>query len=274
MKVAIQGIEASFHALAARRLFGDTTDLVFCKTFKEVFERTKAGEAQKAVVAIENSLYGSINEVYDYLLRYRFAICGEVYEKIGLHVLGVKAGDLAAITDIYSQAPALAEAEAFLDEHLPKAQRHEYADTALAAQDVATWQDPHKAAIASSTAATTYSLSVLASNVETHHENYTRFLGLDPSLQTAVPGANKTSITFRTADTPGSLHAALGIFAERSINLSKLESRPIIGEAWQYMYYLDFDTLVTDDLLQALAHHATDIRVLGSYKSGTLECVD
>ena len=272
MNVAIQGFAASFHEIAAKRIFGEDIQLKYCRTFKEAFQELEEGKVDRAVVAIENSLYGSINDVYDLLLQHRFWICGEIYEHIGLHLMGPQGSNLQNVTDVYSMAPALGEAEAYLDENLPKAERHEHADTALAAKEVADWGDPTKAAVASRSAADAYGLAILASNIETHHENYTRFIALS-RVEVASSNVTKTSITFQTADTPGSLHAALGVFASRSINLSKLESRPIVGNAWQYMYYVDFDASFSEAIQTELSKHATNIRVLGSYTNGALESI-
>lgn len=271
MKVAIQGHAASFHSIAANRIFGDSIELVFCGTFREVFETLSDGNVDTAVVATENSLYGSINEVYDLLLKHDLFVVGETYEEIGLHLLGLPEAQLSDITDIYSQAPALGEASVFLDENLPNAERHEHADTALAAKEVKEWGVATNAAIASQAAAKTYGLEILANNIETHPHNYTRFIAL--SLKpNAAKDADKTSLVFRTADKPGALYNVLGIFAKYSINLTKLESRPIVGSAWNYMYYVDIETAVASDtgqkVMQELPSMATDIRVLGSYKSG------
>lgn len=274
MKVAIQGYAASFHSIAANRIFGDGTELVFCSTFREVFEQLAAGHVDYAVVATENSLYGSINEVYDLLLKHDLNIIGETYEEIGLHLLGLPGAELSNITDVYSQAPALGEAASFLDETLPKAERHEHADTALAAQAVRDWGVKTNAAIASQAAAKTYGLEVLAKNIETHPHNYTRFIAL--SLQPAVTDkTDKTSLVFRTPDKPGALYNVLGIFAKHNVNLTKLESRPIVGSAWNYMYYVDIETstssVVGKKVMDELPSVATDIRVLGSYKSGSVD---
>ncbi len=267
VKIAIQGLDTSFHALAAHQLFGSSADLVCCKNFKEVFSKLENDQVEQAVVAIENSLYGSINEVYDLLLRYQFWISGEAYEHVGLQLLGITGTKLEEITDVYSQAPALAEAEAFLDLTLPHAERHEHQDTALAAQEVASWNDPRKAAIASEAAAKKYNLEIIAGNIETHQQNYTRFIALQ--RQEAInKSANKFSLTFRTSDTPGSLHAALGVFAEHQANLTKLESRPIIGAAWQYMYYIDCTCADINPILKKLTQYATNIRLLGAYQTG------
>jgi len=271
MKVAIQGQENSFHSIAARKLFGDDADLIYCDTFKETFLALKNNKADRCVVAIENSLYGSINDVYDLLLKYRFWISAEVYEQISFYLFGTEQSSLSKITDVYSQSFALGETTDYFEANLPKANLHEYFDTAASAEMVAKENNPNKASIASKSAGEALGLKILASNIETHHHNYTRFLALS---KTEEPDSesNKTSITFRTSDTPGSLHAALGCFAKQQINLTKLESRPIVGEAWQYMYYVDYDSGVhsakSEAALTELKKYATDIRILGSYKAG------
>lgn len=271
MKIAIQGQAGSFHAIAAKSLFGTEVELIYCDTFKSVFASLDAGKVTHAIVAIENSLYGSINEVYDLLLAHQFSITGEVYEQIGLHLFGLKGSTASDITDIYSQAPALAEAEDYLETHLKQATRHEYFDTAAAAQYVADEKNIHNAAVASNEAGELSSLHLLASNIETHHHNYTRFIALSKNDAVDAQG-NKTSITFRTQDKAGSLYDALGVFAKRKINLTKLESRPIIGDAWRYMYYVDFSAGINEahvqKALEELESHATHIRILGSYPAG------
>ncbi len=269
MKIAIQGQAASYHALAARQLYGDRAALVYCTHFKDVFAKLMRSEADAAVVAIENSLYGSINEVYDLLLKHDVWIGKEAYEHIGLNLMSVARAKTEAITDVFSQAPALAEAEQFLDTVLPHAERHEYQDTALAAKAVAAWGDPHKAAIASQAAANEYGLTILANNIETHRHNYTRFIALQRT-KTTVKKSGKFSLTFRTTDTPGSLHAALGVFAQANANLTKLESRPIVGSAWKYMYYADCTSDAIEPIIANLQRHATEIRLLGAYEPGSL----
>lgn len=271
MKIAIQGQAGSFHAIAAKSLFGSKVKLIYCDTFKSVFASLEAGETTQAIVAIENSLYGSINEVYDLLLAHQFSITGEIYEQIGLHLFGLNGSTASDITDIYSQAPALAEAEEYLETYLKQATRHEYFDTAAAAQYVADEKNMHKAAVASKEAGELSSLHLLANNIETHRHNYTRFIALSKNDDRDSLG-NKTSIVFRTQDKAGSLYEALGVFAKRKINLTKLESRPIIGDAWRYMYYVDFSSGTNEDhvqkALEELKKHATHIRILGSYPAG------
>ena len=272
MKVAIQGFQGSFHSIAARSLFGQDIKLIYCKTFKQVFEKLENNEADRAVVAIENSLYGSINEVYDLLLKHHFSICSEIYEQVGLHLVSVEESSLESITDVYSQAPALAESESFLNKNLKDTEIHDHPDTALAAKEVAGWADKTKAAICSIEAANLFDLKILAKNIETHSDNYTRFIALSKT-ELKIKNPSKTSITLRTADTPGSLYKVLGVFADLGINLSKLESRPIVGDAWRYMYYLDIESGVSEETLVSLKKYASNITVLGSYKTGSLKSI-
>lgn len=269
MKIAIQGAESSFHALAAKELFGTSVELVYCKNFVDVFNKVADSQAEGGVVAIENSLYGSINETYDLLVRYRLHITGEVYQHIGLHLLGTKDSALNEISKVFSQAPALAEAEDYLNSNLPNAERHEYEDTARAAEMVSASKNNSYAAIASRAAAKQYGLKVLATNIETHHHNYTRFIALGTHPAVAGFPKAKSSIIFETADTPGSLYAVLGVFAQHNINLTKLESRPIVGKAWRYMYYIDFELNCESWLLNELHNHTNNLRVLGVYENKT-----
>lgn len=270
MTIAIQGSNSSFHAIAARRLFDKHIELVECLHFKDVFTAVKDGTADYGVVAIENSLYGSINDTYDLLMKHNLTICAEVYEQIGLHLLATKNASLTTITDVYSHPAALGESDQYLDANLPEARRHEYSDTALSAEYVKNSNDPTKASIAGDAAASAHGLSYIARNIETHADNYTRFIALTSNKVTAQKTDVKSSIIFQTANTPGSLHAALGVFAKRSLNLTKLESRPIVGKAWQYMYYIDFEGSFSQELKNELEQFATEIRLLGSYQNGTV----
>jgi prephenate dehydratase len=272
MKIAIQGNAGSFHSIAAKTLYGDEALLVYCETFKKAFEALAGNRADRAIVALENSLYGSLNDTYDLLLKHNFHIVGEVYEQVRFYLWGIEGSSLTTITDVYSQAPALGECEQFLEEKLPQAAVHEYYDTAAAAEFIKQINSKTKAAISSKPAGELNGLSCLASGIETHSDNYTRFIALSKTPNDTAT-ATKTSLTFRTADTPGSLYAALGAFAKQNINLTKLESRPIIGEAWQYMYYVDFAAGIESDetqhALKELRQYAREIRVLGSYSAGS-----
>ncbi len=270
LRVAIQGQEASFHDIAARQFFGEDIKIVACETFGETFAALAQGTVDQAVSSIENSLFGSINEVYDLLLKHKFWVGGEVYLRVEQCLIGLPGADLAKITEVHSHPVALAQCEDYLDKILPQAQRFESHDTAGSAADIKKWHDPAKAAIASAAAAKLHGLEVLAGEIETNKQNYTRFVVLQKNKQ-PLRNANKTSLVLITSHEPGSLYNALGAFAKQNINLSKLQSRPIIGQAWHYMFYVDVEAGEGPKLtkaLKALEQQKCEVTVLGSYKSG------
>jgi prephenate dehydratase len=269
--ISIQGQPGSFHAVAAQEFFKTEFELLCCDTFSDTFAALASGEATYALSAIENSLYGSINEVYDLLVKHNFMIVGEVYLRVEQCLIGLPGATIASILEVHSHPVALAQCEKFLDEQLPEAKRFEQHDTAGSVQMVLDWGDPKKAAIASEAAAEMYGLQVLNSGIETNKANYTRFVVLqkDAIMQ---PEANKTSLLLKTDHTPGALYRALGTFAKRNLNLSKIESRPIIGKAWHYLFYLDIDhqndALITEAILELAEQQAT-VTILGSYVAGS-----
>ncbi len=274
--IAIQGNVASFHDIARRRFFGDECEIISCRSFKDVFHRLADGAADYAICAIENSLYGSINEVYDLLLRYRLWIAGEVVLRISHHLIGLAGVEIADLTEVHSHPIALAQCEDFLETRLGHVERFEHFDTAGAVADVKRWNDPRKSAIAGKYAADRYELEVLASGVETNKQNYTRFMVL--ARGRIEQECDKTSIILRTAHEPGALYRALGVFDRNEINLTKLESRPVMGRAWHYMFYLDFEAGVDDprtvSAFDELRRLGDDKTVLGSYRSGANPEVD
>lgn len=272
-KIAIQGQAGSYYALAAKAFFGDECEIVPCRTFKETFACLGSGKADYALAAIENSLYGSINENYDLLLQNKFWIMGEVYVRIEHCLVGLPGAELTKITHVHSQAPALGQCEDWLETNLPSAERIEEHDTAGSVGIIKTLGDPTHAAIASQQAAELYELPILAKNIETHHHNFTRFLVLSPT-QIATPQASKTSLvlTIRDDTKPGTLYRALGSFAKRDTNLTMLQSRPLIGKAWHYAFYVDIDlgnqAPGFDDVIAELEAHGCQVTVLGSYQNG------
>lgn len=275
MKVAIQGQQASYHDIARHAYFANGETVLHCDTFKEVFVAVKNEQVGYGLVAIENSLYGSINDVYDLLLRHKFWISGEIYLRINHCLLGIEGSKLEDVKEVHSQLPALAQCEEFLDTKLPNAERLEHHDTAASAGDVAKWNDKTKAAIASRQAGEVHGLKVLAKNIETDKQNYTRFIVFSKERRD-IANTNKTSIVVRTdMDTKaGALYRTLGVFANRNINLTKIESRPIVGKAWHYMFYLDFDKGIaeadTKEALAELESMKVEVIPLGSYLRGRI----
>ena len=267
-KIAIQGAQASFHDIAARRLFGNDIDIVSCDTFAQTFRVLKDGQADGAVCAIENSLHGSINEVYDLLLKYHFPIVGEVYLRIDQCLVGLPGAFIGNIAEVYSHPVALAQCESYLDTKMPGVRRFEAHDTAGSVAFVKERNDPRLAAIAGKAAAELHGMAILAENIETNPQNYTRFVVLGKHGQTA-PNKTKTSLVLQTNHRPAALYTALGAFAKRSLNLTKLQSRPIIGNAWKYLFYVDIEAADTDKLFLAalddLRSQDCQVTILGSY---------
>ena len=269
--IAIQGDRASFHDIAVTKYYQRPAPILACNDFKSTFAAVRDEEAPVAVCAIENSLYGSINQTYDLLLEYNFQIIGEVYLRVEQCLIGLPSTDFKQIREVYSHPVALAQCEAYIDQVLPQAERSEYHDTAASVERVKLLNDPGVVAIASSAAAHLHGLEVLAHSIETNKQNYTRFIVL--SKQASVSSrSNKTSLIIETPEGPGSLHTALGVFARRGINLTKLQSRPVIGKAWQYMFYVDIDAGMSDKKVTSALKELTDAgygtRVLGSYQAG------
>lgn len=272
--IAIQGGHASFHDIAAREYFDNDIDIVQCNLpFVNVFDALDSG-AGAAVCAIENSLYGSINEVYDLLIKTDVTIVGEIYLRIEQALIGLPDASIDKITEVHSHPVALAQCEAFLDSSLQHATRFEHNDTALSVKDIKDWNDPTKVAIASKQAAKLYELKVLKDSIETNHENYTRFVVLKKGNINLPKNATKSSLVLTThGDTkPGALHRTLGAFAKRNLNLTLLHSRPLIGLAWHYMFYVDVIGGVENDQLgeaiKELNDSGCEIKHLGSYIPG------
>jgi len=273
MKVAIQGEQASFHDIAARQFFGQDIEILACDSFAACFDALSSGQVDRAIVAIENSLYGSINQVYDLLLKHHFPIVGEVFLHIQQCLIGLPGAAIDSIKEVHSHPVALAQCQEYLDEQLPRAERFERGDTAASVADIKSWNDPTKAAIGGTAAAALHGMEVLAKEIETNKQNYTRFVVLQPQPANA-PDADKVSLILQTPkDTKsGALYRALGVFASRELNLLLLHSRPVIGKAWHYMFYLDVAANPNSPDLQAalqeLDNQGCDVKVLGSYKAG------
>ena len=263
MRVAIQGERGSFHDEAARQWYGEHIEIVECDSFPEVFAAVKSGAAEKAVAAMENSLYGSINQVYDLVEEYGYPIVGEVHLSVHQQLIAVPGHE---ITTIYSHPVALAQCETFLDEQYPFAGRVEVPDTAGAVRQISESREPGAAAIASAYAASLYDMPIIARDIENNPANFTRFLVLDPN-GTVPEDADRATIVVTTKNDPGSLARVLLVFADMGINLSKLQSRPIVGRPWHYRFYLVVDCAGErlHRALEGIEPLTTEVKVLGEY---------
>lgn len=268
MKVAFQGEAGAYSEDALVHHFGTDVVSVPCETFDAVFAVVERGDADYAVIPIENSLAGSIHRNYDLLLRHELHIIGEIDFRVRHNLLALPGVALEDITRVMSHPQALAQCEGFLSQ-LGVVREATY-DTAGSAKRVRAEGLRDTAAIASVRAADVYDLTILAQEIEDNSENYTRFIVLSPEEQPPPEGEPaKTSIVFSFENEPGALFRALSVFALRDIDLTKIESRPLHGKRWEYLFYLDFGASLAEEAAQNALRHlseiATFMRVLGSY---------
>src|SRR5712671_3800165 len=267
MKIAYQGEPGAFSEAASLLVNGDAT-LVPCRSFEEVFASVEQGPAQYGVLPIENSIGGSIHRNYDLLMENHVPIVGEVEVPVVHHLLAMPGANQAAIRRVYSHPQALAQCERFL-RTLSGVEIIATYDTAGSAKMVQDGKLTDTAAIASARAGEIFGLAPLASSIQDFSDNITRFIviGRRP-LNDDAP--NKTTIVFSLPNEPGSLFKALSAFALRGVTLTKLESRPIPGRPWEYLFYVDLaaarDEMPCQRALGNLAEFAPVLRTLGSYK--------
>jgi prephenate dehydratase len=270
-RVSIQGYEGSFHQVAAQQFFGKGTVVIACATFKDVIKiASNKKESDGGVMAIENSIAGSILANYNLLQKSNLKIIGEIYLQVKQNLLvnpGVKLDD---IREVHSHTMALQQCYDFLDKYKWKLVETE--DTALSAKHVHQHKSKHIAAIASKLAAELFQLEVLAPAIQTMKNNYTRFLMLQrQDVALAVADANKASVNFQTDHSRGSLAKVLTKIAEGGINLSKLQSFPIPGSDFKYSFHADmefdsanqFETVI--DQIKPLTE---ELKIYGVYKRG------
>jgi len=268
--VAFQGEPGAYSEMAARAFFPAAIKIVPCSSFEDVFRKADSKPSLYGMIPIENSLTGSIHENYDLLLNHNAPIVGEIKLRISHALLAVPGTSLARIRRVYSHPQALAQCRTFLRK-LRGVEVVPAYDTAGAVKMVRekNWTDA--AAIGSMQAALDYGMRVLARSIESNKANYTRFLVLGRKpIQPLKPC--KTSIVFAFKNVPGALFKCLGVFAMRDINLVKIESRPIHGKPWAYMFYLDFEGHADEERSRNAMNHLKEItlflKVLGSYRPG------
>lgn len=270
-RVAIQGEQGAFSGQAAVNLLGEKIELVPCETFEQMFAAVEAGRADTCVAPIENSLFGSVYQNYDLLLKHNLRIIGETNLRIVHNLIAAPGTRLEDLRRVFSHPVALGQCLRFFSTH-PDLKPLAAYDTAGAVKMIMESPAPDAAAIAGAAAAETYGAQVIISGIEDDRQNYTRFLLLlreDSPIETPAD-ADKTSIVFALENRTGSLHRAMAVFAMRDIDLSKIESRPLIGHPWEYSFYLDFIGNTAElRVRNALAHlneFASGIKVLGCYR--------
>lgn len=271
VRVSIQGYEGSFHQVAAQQFFGKDVGVLPCATFRDVIKiASNKKESDGGVMAIENSIAGSILANYNLLQKSSLKITGEIYLQIRQNLLVNPGVGLEDIREVHSHTMALQQCYDFLDKHKWKLVETE--DTALSAKHVHQHKSKHIAAIASKLAADLFQLDVLAPNIQTLKNNYTRFLVLQrQDVAQPVNDANKASVNFHTDHSRGSLAKVLTRIADGGINLSKLQSFPIPGSDFKYSFHADmeFDTMSQFEyVIEQIKPLTEEVRIYGVYKRG------
>ena len=268
-RVAYQGVAGAYSEMACINFFGDTSENIGLEQFEDVFEALKKGEADYAVLPIENSTSGAIRQVYDLMTQYECSIVGETTVKVEHCLMAPKGTTLDTITHVYSHEQGLFQSDRFLNAH-PDWVQVPCADTAGAGQYVAQTGDVTKAAICSERAAQLYGLDVLVHGTNHNSNNIPRFVVVSPVMELRE-GADKISTVFSLPHEAGSLHRIMTIFAVNGLNMTKLESRPMPGHSWEYMFFLEFTGSLNapemDGILHELTQTAADFRVLGNFVS-------
>ncbi len=267
--IAIQGIAGSFHEEASRQFFTKCEiKFSFCDTFEHVFQQIKENNFT-GVVAIENSLAGSILPNYGAIQSYNLNIIGETYRKIEQNLMALPGANLSNINEIWSHPMALRQCQEFLNKY-PKVKSVEKEDTAKSAYLIKKNQLKNTAAIASETACKMYGMNILKKGIQSNKMNFTRFLILSKN-KTSIKQPNKATLCFSVSNTTGSLAKVLTFLAENQMNLTKIQSHPKLGKNWEYFFYIDL--LFSDykkylTVIEQLQEYVTELSILGAYKNG------
>jgi prephenate dehydratase len=273
MQIAIQGEPGSFSHEAVLRFVPEAT-ILHCSYSSEVFRRLMDGDADAAAIPIENSLAGSVLEHYDLLLENDVAVEAETLLGIHHNLIVVPGATLERLTRVYSHPIALAQCRQFFEKH-PHIEAVPFYDTAGSVKQMMEVRDRGSAAIASARAAAHYGGEILLSSIEDNAENYTRFFLIRKKQDVQRnPDADKVSLAFQVENRPGTLVGALQAFATQGINLTKIESRPVPGRPWQYVFYTDYQLASAesaDAALRLLGEHCSMVKELGRYRAGRVE---
>lgn len=273
--VAFQGEKGAFSHMAVQKLLGTNVRVVPLATFHTVFQSLAERKVDTALIPIENTLHGSVHENYDHLLEFDLPIVAETHVRIAHNLIAPPDMPLRAVRRVYSHPVALNQCLKFFADN-PQFERVPFYDTAGSVKMIMEERPEGAAAIASTISAEIYGGRILRKNIEDHPENFTRFFQLKRPGKKLPPNDGvqwKTSLVFTIGNIPGALFRSLSAFSLRDINLLKIESRPLRGKPWEYLFYLDFlgrvDEPRVEKALGHLAELADLLRVLGCYPSGT-----
>jgi prephenate dehydratase len=266
-EICFQGEHYAFSEIAAKKFLGEFAICHPKETFEQVFQSVKKKNPLLGIIPIENTLSGSIHQNYDLLLENSVRIVGEVNLRIELNLIAPKGIELSQVNTVYSHPAAIGQCRNFWKNH-PNFEIVPTYDTAGSVKIIAEQGLTEAAAIASQQAALDYDMNILMREIEDYPENFTRFLIISTG-EINFGAANKTSIVFATKHIPGALFKSLSVFFLRDLNLLKIESRPLRGKPWQYIFYLDFEGTMEQQTCQNALRHLEEIaefiKVLGSY---------
>jgi prephenate dehydratase len=270
--IAIQGGYGAFHEIAAHHYFRDEEiEILPRKTFRDMVSTLKNRKSDFGIMAIENSLAGSIIPNYSLIINTRMHIVGEIYLRIKQNLVALPGVRIKDIREVFSHPMAILQCQDFFDRY-PEIRLIESIDTAMSAEEIARKQLRDTGAISSRLAADKYGLQVLAENIETNKMNYTRFLILAENGFTVPVGkVDKASIYFSLAHRIGSLSKILSILSYYEINLAKIQSMPIVGKDWEYMFYVDVeihDYEMYQKSIEAIRPFTASLGILGEYEKG------
>ncbi len=271
-KVAIQGIAGSFHEDAARKYFNEEIEIVECRTFKSVCDLVDQDKVDVAVMAIENSIAGSLLNNYALIREYHLKIFGELYIHIQMNLIGNEGVKMKDVTKIYSHPIAIKQCAEYIEQHLPNAEVFEKMDTAASAKFVQENNLMDAVAIGNLRSAELYGLKVIESGIETNKKNYTRFLVLDKHGNTSNAN-NKASLCFEVGHYYGALAKVLNTFAENKINLTKIQSVPVVGRPNEYSFHVDIewdDIQNYEHAIHLILKHVSSLSILGEYTRGEI----
>lgn len=272
-RIAIQGGYGAFHEIAAYGYFeNEEIEIVPRNTFKDLFKALKQGKVDFGITAIENSIAGSILPNYNLLLESNLQIVGEIYLRIKQNLVAMPGQTIKDIREVYSHPMAILQCQRFFDDH-PSIRLIDSIDTALSAKEISDNKMLHAGAISSASAARKYNLEIIAEGIETHPKNYTRFLILKgKNGQTSdVTSINKASLTFALAHKIGGLSKVLSILSYYDINLAKVQSMPIVGEDWEYQFFIDVEIdsyRLYYQAIEAIRPFTSGLQILGEYLKG------
>lgn len=271
-RVAVQGIAGSFHEDAARRYFNEEVEIVECKSFTSVCELIDADKVDYAVMAIENSIAGSLLKNYQLIRDYHLRIIGEIYIHIQMNLMVSPGVEKKSITDIYSHPVAFQQCVEYIEKYFPNAKLHEGMDTAASAKRISEEKSENSAAIGNLRSAELYGLEILETGIESNKKNYTRFLILSKHGN-ETEGTNKASICFECGHFFGALAGVLNTLAKNEINLTKIQSVPIIGKPNEYTIHVDIEWEKLENYevaIHQVLKSASSLSILGEYIRGEL----